>query len=51
MFETSDGNERLINEFARAAPSPIANSLLYEIYNCYPTTPISQSSERDAYRD
>jgi hypothetical protein len=36
MFETTDGNAALINEFARAAPSPVANSLLYEIYKLLP---------------
>lgn len=28
MFETSDGNSRLINEFAKASPSPVASSLI-----------------------
>jgi len=36
MFETSDGNGWLVREFARAAPSPVANSLLYEIYKLLP---------------
>ena len=36
MFETSNGNEWLVQEFARAAPSPVANSLLYEIYKLLP---------------
>ncbi|HEU4435435.1 MAG TPA: M28 family metallopeptidase [Pyrinomonadaceae bacterium] len=36
MFETSDGNDWLVREFARAAPSPLANSLLYEIYKLLP---------------
>jgi Zn-dependent M28 family amino/carboxypeptidase len=36
MFETSEGNGRLISEFARAVSSPIANSLSYEIYKRLP---------------
>lgn len=36
MFETSDGNGWLIREFARAAPSPVANSLASEIYKRLP---------------
>ncbi len=36
MFETSDNNGRLIREFGRAAPFPMANSLSYEIYKLLP---------------
>jgi hypothetical protein len=36
MFETSDQNGWLIQEFARAAPYPIAHSLSYEIYRRLP---------------
>jgi len=36
MFETSGSNGRMIEEFARAAPYPIANSLSYEIYKLLP---------------
>lgn len=36
MFETSDRNGWLINEFAKAAPHPIAHSLAYEIYRLLP---------------
>jgi hypothetical protein len=36
MFETSDLNERLIREFAKAAPNAVANSLSYEIYKRLP---------------
>jgi hypothetical protein len=36
MFETSDGNGRLVKEFAKAAPHPVANSLSYEIYKRLP---------------
>jgi Peptidase family M28 len=36
MFETSEGNERLIEEFAKAAPRPLTNSLLFEIYKRLP---------------
>jgi hypothetical protein len=33
MFETSDNNGWLIQQFAQAAPAPVANSLAYEIYS------------------
>ncbi|MDT7540864.1 MAG: hypothetical protein QOE33_768 [Acidobacteriota bacterium] len=36
MFETSSGNQRLIREFAAAAPYPVATSLSYEIYKLLP---------------
>ena len=36
MFETSNGNGWLIEELAKAAPRPIANSLSYEIYKLLP---------------
>lgn len=36
MFETSSGNRWLIEEFAKAAPYPAANSLSYEIYKLLP---------------
>jgi len=36
MFETSDENGWLIKEFAKAAPYPMANSLIYEIYRRLP---------------
>jgi hypothetical protein len=36
MFETSDENGWLIQEFAQAAPYPVANSLSYEIYKLLP---------------
>jgi hypothetical protein len=36
MFETSEGNGWLMREFAKAAPAPVANSLLYEIYKLLP---------------
>ena len=36
MFETSDRNGWLIQEFAKAAPYPIAHSLSYEIYRRLP---------------
>jgi hypothetical protein len=38
MFETSNNNGRLIPEFAKAAPHPVANSLSYEIYKRLPNT-------------
>jgi hypothetical protein len=36
MFETSDQNGRLIEEFSKAAPHPVANSFAYEIYRLLP---------------
>lgn len=36
MFETSDGNGLLINEFAKAAPYPVSSSLFYDIYRVLP---------------
>jgi len=36
MFETSDGNGWLIEQFAKAAPYPVSNSLLYDIYRVLP---------------
>jgi hypothetical protein len=36
MFETSGGNSELIDEFARAAPHPAADSFFYEIYKRLP---------------
>lgn len=36
MFESSDNNGWLIDEFAKAAPFPVAHSLSYEIYRLLP---------------
>ena len=36
MFETTKGNAWMIEEFAAAAPDPLANSLSYEIYKRMP---------------
>lgn len=36
MFETSQNNNWLISEFARAAPYPVATSFAYEIYSRLP---------------
>jgi Peptidase family M28 len=36
MFETSSDNGWLIEEFAKAAPHPVAHSLAYEIYKLLP---------------
>jgi len=36
MFETSDGNERLVRAFAAAAPRPHASSLMYALYKTLP---------------
>lgn len=36
MYETSEGNGWLIGELAKAAPRPVTNSLLYEVYKLLP---------------
>ncbi|HEX3253135.1 MAG TPA: M20/M25/M40 family metallo-hydrolase, partial [Pyrinomonadaceae bacterium] len=36
MFETSNGNQGLIDGLAHAAPHPVANSLMYDIYRLLP---------------
>ncbi len=36
MFETSESNQSLIREFAAAAPSPHASSLMYALYKTLP---------------
>lgn len=36
MFETSPGNGRLIEEFARVVPRPLSSSLSYRIYQLLP---------------
>lgn len=36
MFETSNGNGWLIDQFAAAAPNPVGNSLAYEVYRLLP---------------
>ena len=36
MFETSEGNGRIVREFAAAAPDPITSSLSYEAYKLLP---------------
>ena len=36
MFETSNSNGWLIQEFAKGAPHPVANSLSYEVYKRLP---------------
>jgi hypothetical protein len=36
MFETSQGNGKLVDGFATAAPHPLGNSLMYEVYKRLP---------------
>lgn len=36
MFETSQGNGKLIDGLAKAAPHPLGNSLMYEVYQRMP---------------
>lgn len=38
MFETSEGNGRLVEEFAESAPRPVANSLAFEVYRLMPNS-------------
>jgi hypothetical protein len=48
MFETSSGNDWLIREFARSAPRPVTNSLLFEIYRLLPNdTDLTVFKERN----
>ncbi|EKN70438.1 peptidase m28 [Neobacillus bataviensis LMG 21833] len=36
MFETSDNNSWLVNEFVQAAPTPVAHSFIYSLYKLMP---------------
>ncbi|MGG4340501.1 M28 family peptidase [Paenibacillus lautus] len=36
MFQTSDSNSRIIEEYARAVPNPVSNSLLVDLYKQLP---------------
>ncbi|MGG3309544.1 M28 family peptidase [Paenibacillus lautus] len=36
MFQTSDNNSRIIEEYARAVPNPVSNSLLVDLYKQLP---------------
>lgn len=36
LIETNEGNERLITEFIKGTPNPVAHSFLYEIYKFMP---------------
>jgi hypothetical protein len=36
MFETSDGNGRLVEALAESAPRPVASSLMYAVYKLLP---------------
>ncbi|MDZ7693014.1 MAG: M20/M25/M40 family metallo-hydrolase [Balneolaceae bacterium] len=36
MFETNDGNDKLIPLFEEATPNPVANSLTYSVYKVLP---------------
>ncbi|MCA1568689.1 MAG: M20/M25/M40 family metallo-hydrolase [Acidobacteria bacterium] len=36
MYETSEGNGWLIEEFAKVVPRPVTNSLLFEVYKLLP---------------
>lgn len=36
LFETNEGNERIISEFIKGSPNPIAHSFLYDLYQELP---------------
>ncbi|OZI10602.1 hypothetical protein CEW92_16025 [Bacillaceae bacterium SAS-127] len=36
LFETNEGNERMISEFIKGSPNPIAHSFLYDLYQELP---------------
>lgn len=36
LFETSEGNSRLISEFIKGAPNPVAHSFIYNLYKVLP---------------
>lgn len=36
LFETNEGNDRLISEFAKAVPNPVAHSSLNDLYKLVP---------------
>lgn len=36
LIETNEGNERLISEFIKGTPNPVAHSFLYEVYKRMP---------------
>lgn len=36
LFETNEGNNRMISEFIKAAPNPIAHSFFYDLYKTLP---------------
>lgn len=50
MFETSDANRALIARFAGGAPTPIANSLMFEVYRLLPNDTDFSVFRRAGYR-
>lgn len=36
LFETNEGNDRLISEYVKAVPNPVAHSFIYELYKYMP---------------
>lgn len=49
MFETSEGNGWLIEQFAKASPAPVGNSLMYEIYKLLPNDTDFSTFKRAGY--
>ena len=50
MFETSQDNNWIISEFAKAVPMPMANSLSYEIYRHMPNSTDLTSFKNKGYK-
>jgi uncharacterized Tic20 family protein len=50
MFETSTDNNWIISEFAKVVPSPIANSLSYEIYRNMPNDTDLTPFKKNGYK-
>lgn len=48
MFQTSEGNDRIIEEYARAVSNPVSNSLLVDLYKQLPNeTDLTVALEHD----
>lgn len=50
LFETGDGNLKIIREFARAVPFPYGNSLSIEIYNRMPNATDYEVFKKQGYQ-
>lgn len=49
MFQTSENNGRIVEEFAKAAPHPIANSFMFDVAGKMPTTTDYEILKRAGY--